>query len=199
MTNLHRSLVLGCSALALASCGADEIVSPGTGGDIIINNPGTPAPTPAPTPTPTSTLVTPAAGCPTISNPDRPDRWRHDHRPNRRIPRLHPARALHRLLDPALHRRPALPHERPRRCRHRWRPCRYRRDRHRRRTDDRTGRDPVLVGLRLAERQPRQHDQCERDCRASDHLHQPRQCAGAEHGQFLGPVGRRRPVGPRAR
>ncbi|PZT84065.1 MAG: hypothetical protein DI637_14195, partial [Citromicrobium sp.] len=60
--------VLGCSALALAGCGADEIVSPGTGGDVIINNP-TPSPTPAPTPTPTSSLVTPAAGCPTISDP----------------------------------------------------------------------------------------------------------------------------------
>ncbi len=69
MTNFHRSLVLGCSALALASCGADEIVSPGTGGDIIINPPATPAPTPTPTPTPTSSLVTPAAGCPTISDP----------------------------------------------------------------------------------------------------------------------------------
>lgn len=68
MTNLHRSLVLGCSALALASCGADEIVSPGTGGNITINNPPATA-TPSPTPTPTSTLVTPAAGCPTISDP----------------------------------------------------------------------------------------------------------------------------------
>ena len=69
MTNFHRSLVLGCSALALASCGADEIVSPGTGGDVIINPPAAPAPTPTPTPTPTSSLVTPAAGCPTISDP----------------------------------------------------------------------------------------------------------------------------------
>jgi hypothetical protein len=69
VTNFHRSLVLGCSALALASCGADEIVSPGTGGNITINNTNTPAPTPTPTPTPTSTLVTPAAGCPTISDP----------------------------------------------------------------------------------------------------------------------------------
>ncbi|WP_369027003.1 hypothetical protein [Qipengyuania sp. RANM35] len=68
MTNLHRSLVLGCSALALASCGADEIVSPGTGGNITINNPPA-TPTPTPTPTPTSALVTPAAGCPTISDP----------------------------------------------------------------------------------------------------------------------------------
>ena len=62
MTNFHRSLVLGCSALALSACGADEIVSPGTGGNITINNP-------TPTPTPTSSLVTPANGCPTISDP----------------------------------------------------------------------------------------------------------------------------------
>lgn len=52
--------------LALAGCGGDEIVSPGTGGDIIINNP-TPTPTSTPTPTPTSGTVTPAGGCPTIS------------------------------------------------------------------------------------------------------------------------------------
>ncbi|MDP4575973.1 hypothetical protein Q9K02_12550 [Qipengyuania sp. G39] len=69
MTNLHRSLVLGCSAVALASCGADEIVSPGTGGNITINNPSAPAPSPTPTPTPTSSLVEAAAGCPTISDP----------------------------------------------------------------------------------------------------------------------------------
>ena len=70
MTKFHRSLIIGTSALALAGCGADEIVSPGTGGDVIINNPGggggggTPTPTP-----PTTSLVTPAAGCPTISDP----------------------------------------------------------------------------------------------------------------------------------
>jgi hypothetical protein len=64
--NIQRTLVLGCSLLALAGCGADEIVSPGTGGDIIINNPA-PTPTPTPTPAPTQSLVTPAAGCPTIS------------------------------------------------------------------------------------------------------------------------------------
>ena len=69
MTTIHRSLVLGCSALALASCGADEIVSPGTGGDITINNPPAPAPTPTPTPTPTGGTVSAAAGCPTISDP----------------------------------------------------------------------------------------------------------------------------------
>ena len=68
MKNLHRSLVIGCSALALAGCGADEIVSPGTGGNVTINNPA-PTPAPAPAPTPTSTLATPAASCPQIANP----------------------------------------------------------------------------------------------------------------------------------
>ena len=68
MKNIQRTLVLGCSMLALAGCGADEIVSPGTSGDIIINNPP-PVPTPTPTPTPTQSLVTPAAGCPTIATP----------------------------------------------------------------------------------------------------------------------------------
>ena len=67
MKNIQRTLVLGCSLVALAGCGADEIVSPGTSGDIIINNPA-PAPTPTPTPTPTQALVTPAAGCPTIAS-----------------------------------------------------------------------------------------------------------------------------------
>lgn len=64
--NIQRTLILGCSLVALAGCGADEIVSPGTGGNIIINNPP-PAPAPTPTPTPTQSQVTPAAGCPTIA------------------------------------------------------------------------------------------------------------------------------------
>lgn len=67
MKNFQRTLILGCSLVALAGCGADEIVSPGTSGDIIINNPP-PAPTPTPTPAPTSSLVTPASGCPTIAS-----------------------------------------------------------------------------------------------------------------------------------
>ena len=67
MKNIQRTLVLGCSLVALAGCGADEIVSPGTSGDIIINNP-TPSPTPTPTPTPTSSLVTPATSCPNIAS-----------------------------------------------------------------------------------------------------------------------------------
>jgi len=57
----------GCAAL-LSGCGADDISSPGTGGNITINNPA-PTPTPTPTPTPGPTLVTAAAGCPTISDP----------------------------------------------------------------------------------------------------------------------------------
>lgn len=71
MTNLSRSLVLGCSFLALAACGPEEIASPGTGGNVTINegdtNINNPAPTP--TPTPTQALVTPANGCPTINDP----------------------------------------------------------------------------------------------------------------------------------
>ncbi|WP_347304177.1 hypothetical protein V5740_06090 [Croceibacterium sp. TMG7-5b_MA50] len=70
MTYLTRSLVLGCSLLALSACGPDEIASPGTGGNIIINPPATPAPSPAPSPAPTPpATVTPAGGCPTIADP----------------------------------------------------------------------------------------------------------------------------------
>jgi hypothetical protein len=58
--------LVSCSALALAGCGPSDIASPGTGGDVIINNP---APTPTPTPTGGSGNVTAAAGCPTISDP----------------------------------------------------------------------------------------------------------------------------------
>src|SRR5688572_16794305 len=68
VTHLTRSLVLGCSVLALSACGPEDIASPGSGGNITINNPPAPAPTPTPTPT-GPVLVTPAAGCPTISDP----------------------------------------------------------------------------------------------------------------------------------
>ncbi|TCD02065.1 hypothetical protein EYB45_10330 [Erythrobacteraceae bacterium CFH 75059] len=67
MTHIHRTIALGCSVLALAACGADDIASPGTGGNITINNP--PAPAPSPTTPPPAAGVTPAAGCPTIANP----------------------------------------------------------------------------------------------------------------------------------
>ncbi|WP_228242590.1 hypothetical protein [Porphyrobacter sp. GA68] len=65
MTHSIRLLALGCSALALAACGPDDIASPGTGGNITINNP--PAPAPTPTTPPTAGNVTPAADCPTIA------------------------------------------------------------------------------------------------------------------------------------
>lgn len=59
--------VAGCSLLALAGCGADDISSPGTGGDVIINNPATPG---GENPNPGGgSGVTPAAGCPTIADP----------------------------------------------------------------------------------------------------------------------------------
>ncbi len=61
-------LLLGSSALALTGCGPSDIASPGTGGDVIINNPA-PTPTPTPTPTPGASLVVAAAGCPTIADP----------------------------------------------------------------------------------------------------------------------------------
>lgn len=66
MKNIQGLFLVGCSALALAGCGPSDIASPGTGGDVIINNP---APTPTPTPGAGGGTVTAAAGCPTISDP----------------------------------------------------------------------------------------------------------------------------------
>ncbi|WP_067738574.1 hypothetical protein [Novosphingobium naphthalenivorans] len=63
MKKISGLLLVGCSALALAGCGADDISSPGAG-SITINN-GTSTPTPTPTPTPTSTTVVAADSCPT--------------------------------------------------------------------------------------------------------------------------------------
>ena len=64
-----RAILMLGGALTVAACnGANDVASPGTGGNITINNPA-PTPTPSPTPTPTATLVTAAFGCPTISNP----------------------------------------------------------------------------------------------------------------------------------
>jgi hypothetical protein len=59
-------LLLGASALVLTGCGAGDVASPGTGGNVIINP--APTPTPTPTPTPSSSTVTAAAGCPTIAD-----------------------------------------------------------------------------------------------------------------------------------
>ncbi|PNU05983.1 hypothetical protein A8V01_14265 [Novosphingobium guangzhouense] len=51
---------MGCSAFALAGCGADDISSPGAGSiDVDINNPA-----PTPTPTPGTGLVEAASECP---------------------------------------------------------------------------------------------------------------------------------------
>lgn len=56
-------LLVGCSALALAGCGADDVSSPGAG-SIVINNP---TPTPTPTPTSGTGTVVAAASCPTFN------------------------------------------------------------------------------------------------------------------------------------
>ncbi|TPG43148.1 hypothetical protein EAH79_04880 [Sphingomonas koreensis] len=63
-------LLTGVAFTALSACnGANDVASPGSGGDITINNPApTPSPSPTPTPSPTSALITPASGCPTIAD-----------------------------------------------------------------------------------------------------------------------------------
>jgi hypothetical protein len=69
ISRISKMLLASCGCAALAACGADDIASPGTGGDVIIN----PAPTPAPTPTPTpAATVTPAGGCPTLPSGANP-------------------------------------------------------------------------------------------------------------------------------
>ncbi|GAA4770080.1 hypothetical protein GCM10023219_15690 [Stakelama sediminis] len=67
---LRRLLVAGASLAALSACnGANDVASPGNGGNITINNPApSPSPSPSPTPTPTA-QITPASGCPTIADP----------------------------------------------------------------------------------------------------------------------------------
>jgi hypothetical protein len=63
----HRNfLFLAASVAVLTACGAEEISSPGSGGNINITN-NTPPPPPPPPP-PAVTLVTPAPGCPTIDS-----------------------------------------------------------------------------------------------------------------------------------
>jgi hypothetical protein len=61
-----KLFLAGIVAASLAGCGADEVASPGSGGNITINNPpATPVTPVAPT---TPTLVTAATGCPTIED-----------------------------------------------------------------------------------------------------------------------------------
>ncbi len=67
MKYFNRSLVLGCSLLALSACGPDDIASPGNSSGVTVN---ISTPTPSPTPTPTGpATVTPAGTCPTITDP----------------------------------------------------------------------------------------------------------------------------------
>lgn len=68
MKNLHGSFLVGCSALALAGCGASDIASPGTGGNVTINNGSSGSSGGGSSGGGTGT-VTAAAGCPTISDP----------------------------------------------------------------------------------------------------------------------------------
>lgn len=63
-----RCIIAGAIAVTLAGCGAEEVESPGNTGNITINNPPAVPNNPNPPP-PTTTLVTPATGCPTISDP----------------------------------------------------------------------------------------------------------------------------------
>lgn len=63
-----RGIVYATAAAVLVTgCGADDIASPGTGGNITINNPAAPPPPPPPPPPPAGVVA--ATGCPTIGNP----------------------------------------------------------------------------------------------------------------------------------
>lgn len=66
MKTIMTLALAGTGALALSGCGPSDIASPGTGGNVTINNTTTPAPTPTST---TGALVTAAGACPTISDP----------------------------------------------------------------------------------------------------------------------------------
>lgn len=67
-SSFERLVPLLSACAALAACGADQVASPGAGGNITINNP--PAVPPPPPPPPSGpALVTPATGCPTINDP----------------------------------------------------------------------------------------------------------------------------------
>jgi len=65
--NMQRNILLGIGLVVLSGCGADEIASPGTGGNITINNP--PASPPPPPPPATAAEATAAADCPFIADP----------------------------------------------------------------------------------------------------------------------------------
>lgn len=62
-----RWIIAGAVTAALSGCGADEISSAGSSGNVTITQP--PAPDPDPNPDPAPQGVTPATGCPTIDDP----------------------------------------------------------------------------------------------------------------------------------
>jgi hypothetical protein len=62
----YQLMLAGVAAASLAGCGAEDIASAGSGGNITINN--TPSTPTTPTAPPTSALVTAATGCPTIED-----------------------------------------------------------------------------------------------------------------------------------
>ena len=66
VSRYSNKLVIAAVAAVLSGCGANEIASPGSGGNISIVNNTTTAPVTPPVTTPT--LVTPAGGCPTIDD-----------------------------------------------------------------------------------------------------------------------------------
>lgn len=62
-------IVAAAVAAALAGCGADEISSAGSAGNVTINNPPAPIPDPTPDPDPQPQGAQAATGCPTIEEP----------------------------------------------------------------------------------------------------------------------------------
>ena len=70
MSSAPRMIALATATatlVALTGCGADDISTPGNSGNVTINNPAPPPPAPPPPAGPS--LVTPASGCPTITDP----------------------------------------------------------------------------------------------------------------------------------
>ena len=65
VNTIQRTIVLGCGLVILTGCGPEDIVSPGTGGNVNITIPSPPPPPPPPTSAPTAT---PAGACPTLTN-----------------------------------------------------------------------------------------------------------------------------------
>ena len=63
---LRGIIYVTAAAAVVSGCGADDIASPGSGGNITINNPAAPPPPPPPPP---PTTVVAAGACPSIADP----------------------------------------------------------------------------------------------------------------------------------